>query len=115
MEREFVARTCGAKVHRRRRRKTHPHLGQQRRLQGRISVRRARTKDADTSGPRATRAGSRAYGIGAAFDAAYEGEILDDGGTVETTYNERDQPLEAKILDDEGVVLLRITTTQTND
>jgi len=29
--------------------------------------------------------GSRAYGIGAGFDAVSEGEILDGGGSVETT------------------------------
>jgi len=55
--------------------------------------------------------GSRAYGIGAAFDAVSEGEILDGGGRVETTYTERDQPLETKILDDEEVVLFRIVCT----
>ena len=35
-----------------------------------------------------------------------EGETLDDGGTVETTYNERDEPAEARILDDEGMGLV---------
>jgi hypothetical protein len=55
--------------------------------------------------------GSRAYGIGAAFDAVSEGEIFDGGGRVETAYTERDQPLETKILDDEEVVLFRIVYT----
>jgi hypothetical protein len=52
--------------------------------------------------------GGRAFGVGAAFDAVGEGDTLDDGGTVETTYNEHDQPVEARILADEGLVLLRI-------
>jgi len=55
--------------------------------------------------------GSRVFGVGAAFDAVAEGETLDGGGTVETTYNERDQPIEARILDDEGLVLFRIVDT----
>jgi hypothetical protein len=48
------------------------------------------------------------YGIAAWFDCISEGDTLSDGGTVETTYNERDQPVEARILDDEGTVLFRI-------
>ena len=32
--------------------------------------------------------GRRGFCIGAAFDAVAEGEILDDGGTVETVYDE---------------------------
>ena len=55
--------------------------------------------------------GSRAFCIGAAFDAASEGETLDDSGIVETTYNEQDQPVEATTLDDEGMVLFHITYT----
>src|SRR5262249_14490091 len=42
---------------------------------------------------------------------AGEGETLTDGGTVETLYNDRDQPAEAKILDDEGNVVFRILYT----
>jgi hypothetical protein len=34
-----------------------------------------------------------------------EGDTLSDGGTVEPTYNEPDQPGEARILDDEGMFL----------
>ena len=59
--------------------------------------------------------GSRAFGIGAAFHAVAEGETLDGGGTVETTYNEHDQALETKILDDEGLVLFRIVYTYKAD
>ena len=55
--------------------------------------------------------GSRAFCIGAAFDAASEGETLDDGGIVETTYNEQDQPVDARILDDERMVLFLIIYT----
>jgi hypothetical protein len=58
---------------------------------------------------------SRAFGVGAWFDRACEGEMLSDGGTVETTYNEHDEPVEATILDDEGVVLSRITYTYDAD
>lgn len=45
------------------------------------------------------------YGIVAWFDCISEGDTLSDGGTVETTYNERDQPGEARILDDQGMFL----------
>ncbi len=40
-----------------------------------------------------------------------KGEMLTDGGTVETKYNEYNEAVEATILDDEGVVLSRITYT----
>jgi hypothetical protein len=59
--------------------------------------------------------GLRGFGIGAAFDTASEGDTLTDGGTVETTYNEHDQPVEARILDDEGIVLFRIVYTYDAD
>jgi hypothetical protein len=52
--------------------------------------------------------GHRAFGSGAAFDAVAEGETLEEGGAVETMYNERDEPVETRILDDEGMVLARI-------
>lgn len=51
---------------------------------------------------------SRAFGISVWFDAISEGEALTDGGTVETTYNERDQPVEKRIFDDEGMLLSRV-------
>jgi hypothetical protein len=59
--------------------------------------------------------GRRVFGIGAAFNAVAAGETLEDGGTVETTYNEHDQPVEARVLDDEGMVLSRITYTYDAD
>jgi hypothetical protein len=34
--------------------------------------------------------------------------VLTDGGTVETTYNERDEPVEKKLFDDEGTLLDRV-------
>jgi YD repeat-containing protein len=52
--------------------------------------------------------GARAYGAGIYFEAISEGHILSDGGTVETSYNERGQPVERRILDDEGALLFRI-------
>ena len=42
------------------------------------------------------------------FDAISEGDTLADGGTVETSYNERGQPVERRIVDDEGMLLFRI-------
>jgi YD repeat-containing protein len=59
--------------------------------------------------------GSRAFGIAAWFDAAAEGGTLTDGGTVETMYNERDQPVEVRILDNEGTVSFRIVHTYDAD
>jgi RHS Repeat len=59
--------------------------------------------------------GSRAYGIAAWFDCISEGDTLSDGGRVETMYNERDQPAEVRILDDEGMVLFRIVRTYDAD
>lgn len=58
---------------------------------------------------------SRAYGIAAWFDCISEGDTLSDGGRVETMYNERDQPVDATILDDEGMVLFRIVHTYDAD
>ena len=58
---------------------------------------------------------SRGFGIAAWFDAACEGEMLADGGIVETKYNERDQPVDATILDDQGLVVSRITYTYDED
>jgi len=49
-----------------------------------------------------------ATGIGGYFEAISEGETLADGGTVETNYNERGQPVERRIVDDEGTLLFRI-------
>jgi hypothetical protein len=51
---------------------------------------------------------SRAFGIFVWFDAISEGDALTDGGTVETTYNERDQPVEKRVFDDEGTLLFRV-------
>jgi YD repeat-containing protein len=51
---------------------------------------------------------SRAFGFGIWFEATAEGETLVDGGTVTTTYNERDQPSEVELLDDEGTLVSRI-------
>ena len=42
------------------------------------------------------------------FDAISEGEALTDGGTVETTYNEPDEPVDKKLFDDEGTLLFRV-------
>jgi YD repeat-containing protein len=52
--------------------------------------------------------GAKAYGIGIYFEAISEGHVLTDGGTVETSYNKRGQPVERRILDDEGMLLFRI-------
>jgi RHS repeat protein len=49
-----------------------------------------------------------ATGIEIFFEAISEGDTLTDGGTVETSYNERGQPLERRIVDDEGMLLFRI-------
>ena len=51
---------------------------------------------------------SRAFGVSVWFDAISEGEGLTGGGTVETTYNERDEPVEKRISDEEGTLLFRI-------
>jgi len=51
---------------------------------------------------------SRAFGVSVWFDAISEGEGLTDGGTVETTYNERDEPVEKRLFDDEGTLLFRV-------
>lgn len=51
---------------------------------------------------------SCAFGVSVWFDAISEGEALTDGGTVETTYNERDEPVEKKLFDDEGTPLFRV-------
>jgi hypothetical protein len=55
---------------------------------------------------------SRAFGVSVWFDAIAEGEALTDGGTVETTYNERDEPVEKKLFDDEGTLLFRVVHTR---
>ena len=51
---------------------------------------------------------SAATGIGILFEVASEGDSLNDGGTVETSYNERGEPVERRIADDEGTLLSRI-------
>jgi len=51
---------------------------------------------------------SRAFGIFVWFDSISEGDSLSDGGTVETTYNELDQPVEKRVFDDEGKQLFRV-------
>jgi YD repeat-containing protein len=52
--------------------------------------------------------GAKATGIGIYFEAISEGHILTNGGTVETSYNECGQPVERRVLDDEGTLLFRI-------
>jgi YD repeat-containing protein len=52
--------------------------------------------------------GSGAFGISVWFDAISEGDTLTEGGTVETSYNERGQPVETRIVDDEGMLLFRM-------
>jgi YD repeat-containing protein len=52
--------------------------------------------------------GAKATGIEIYFEAISEGRILTDGGTVETSYNECGQPVERRILDDEGTLLFHI-------
>ncbi len=52
--------------------------------------------------------GDGAFSIRVWFDAVSEGEILTDGGTVETTHNERGQPVEMRIVDDDEMLLFRI-------
>jgi YD repeat-containing protein len=52
--------------------------------------------------------GAGAFSISVWFDAISEGDILTEGGTVETSYNERGQPVERRIVDDEGMLLFRI-------
>lgn len=49
-----------------------------------------------------------ATGAEIAFEVISEGDALIDGGTVETSYNERGQPVERRIVDDEGTLLSRI-------
>lgn len=51
------------------------------------------------------------FGMAAWFECVSKGETLNGGGTVETTYNEDDQPVEARIRDEEGTVLFRIVYT----
>jgi len=58
--------------------------------------------------PARTEGGAKASGIEIYFEAISEGHILTDGGTVETSYNERGQPVERRIVDDEGMLLFRI-------
>ena len=52
--------------------------------------------------------GAGAFGVSVWFDAISEGDTLTDGGTVETSYNERGQPVERRIVDDEGMLLFRV-------
>jgi len=52
-----------------------------------------------------------AIGAEVAFDVISEGDSLINGGTVETSYNERGQPVERRIVDDEGTLLFRILHT----
>lgn len=52
-----------------------------------------------------------AIGTEIAFEVISEGDSLIDGGTVETSYNERGRPVERRIVDDEGVLLFRILHT----
>lgn len=52
-----------------------------------------------------------AYGFSVWFDAACEGVMLNEGGSVETRYNANGQPVEKRILDDEGSVLFSGSST----
>ena len=52
-----------------------------------------------------------AIGAEVAFEVISEGDSLIDGGIVETSYNERGQPVERRIVDDEGTLLFRILHT----
>ncbi len=45
------------------------------------------------------------------FEVIPEGDSLSDGGTVETSYNERGQPVEKRIVDTDGLLLYRILYT----
>jgi hypothetical protein len=67
--------------------------------QGKIQIRRVPSRPDLQSG---------AFGVSVWFDAISEGEGLTHGGTVETTYNERDEPVEKRISDEEGTLLFRI-------
>ena len=58
---------------------------------------------------------SLAFGVSAWFDAVSEGEALTDGGTVETAYNERDEPVEKKLFDDERTLLFRVVYIRDED
>lgn len=49
-----------------------------------------------------------ASGVTVWLDVVSEGGSLADGGTVETTFNERDQPVESRVFDDEGTLLLQV-------
>ncbi len=52
-----------------------------------------------------------AIGAEVALEVISEGDSLIDGGTVETSYNERGRPVERRIVDDEGLLLFRILHT----
>jgi hypothetical protein len=54
---------------------------------------------------------SAATGAGILFEVTSEGHSLTDGGTVETSYNELGEPVERRIVDDEGTLLSRILYT----
>lgn len=58
--------------------------------------------------PAQPKGGPKATGISICFEAAAEGHTLNDGGTVETTYNEHGNPLEMRIVDNQGILLCRI-------
>ena len=52
-----------------------------------------------------------AIGTEIVFEAICEGDILTDGGTVETSYNEHGHPIERRVVDEEGTLLYRIDHT----
>src|SRR5579872_212429 len=52
-----------------------------------------------------------AIAAGIVFEVIPEGDSLTDGGTVETSYKERGQPVEKRIVDTEGLILYRILYT----
>jgi len=56
-----------------------------------------------------------AFGVSVWFDAISEVETLTDGGTVETTYNDGDEPVEKRIFDDGGTLLFRIDYIRAED
>ena len=52
-----------------------------------------------------------AIGFEIVFEEVCEGDTLIDGGTVETSYDERGHPIERRVIDEEGTLLYRIDHT----
>jgi hypothetical protein len=51
---------------------------------------------------------SHATGFSIIFGSSIGGRLIDGWGVVETKYNELDQPIEMRVLDDEAIVVYRI-------